>query len=521
MYRSYRFRQSSGGDGGGTLLLLLLMMLPVMATVAYLGYKKYKDEGGVPTFEYKVVDGVPQLTKIEPSDCSGTEYVKKKSCHNKQTGELLDGTTGKCGEGVEEWVLDPNASGYKAVIGSGKCESDFRPCNVVCDEPCKGDSWIEGPCMRDGVVLDGSETDKCGRGMRTYTLDENAPDYKAALGRGTCLKSYASACDVECPANAVAPPACVYSSTWQRSANGCVVSKEDRAALVGYDQQGFQEYFKLALEAENCTGEKRLSEWETCTGPPGPVNCEGTWGPNGGWGPCTGSCGTQPSQSRTYSVTKEAAHSGSQCPYSNGETQTRNCGTIIPCPVDCEGYYTDPACPTACGTAKTTVKKNWITTKAQVGTGKACPPATQDKICPATAECPVDCEGYYTDPACPTACGTAASSLIKEWVTTTSPVGTGAVCPSPSTKSCPATVACPSDCQGTWELGSQYSKGVGSGRGYSYCKYRDDTYRVTRPAVGTGAACPYTDGTRRTTKITSIRKGCQSASGWPKINHTW
>ena len=637
MYRNYRFRQPSGGGGGGAIiLLLLLVMLPMMAAVAYLGYQKFKgeDENGTPALEYKVVDGVPQLTKIEPSDCSGTEYVKKKSCHNRQTGELLDGTTGKCGEGVEEWVLDPDAPGYQPIVGTGTCESDFRPCEVTCDEPCKGDSWIEGPCMRDGVILDGSETDKCGRGMRTYTLDENAPDYEEALGNGTCVKNYASACDVECPNNAVAPPACVYSSTWQRSANGCVVSKEDRAALVGYDQDGWQEYFKLALEAENCTGEKRLSEWETCRGPPGPVNCEGTWGPDGGWGTCTGSCGTQPSQSRTYSVTKEAAHGGSQCPYSDGETQTRNCGTIVPCPVDCQGYYTDPACPTACGQAESTVTKNWITTTQQVGTGAACPPSTSTKSCPATAVCPVDCRGYYTDPACPTACGTAASTLTKNWVTTTAKAGTGAACPpststkscpatatcpvdcqgyytdpacptacgtaastltknwvtttakvgtgaacppststkscpataacpvdcqgyysdplcptacgtaastltknwvtttakvgtgaacppSTSTKSCPATAACPSDCQGTWELGSTYGKSVGSGRGATNCQYRDDTYRVTRPAVGTGAACPYTDGARRTDKITSIGRGCQSGWAEPKYNHTW
>jgi len=492
MYRSYR---SSGGDGGATLLLLLLMMLPVMAAVAYVGYKKYKGE---PTFEYKVLDGVPQLTKIEPSDCSGTEYVKKKSCHNKQTGQLLDGTAGKCGDGVEEWVLNPDASGYKAVIGSGKCESDFRPCNVVCDEPCKGKTWIEGPCMRDGVVLDGSEADKCGLGMRTYTLDENAPDYEAALGKGTCVKNYQSACTVECPANAVAPPACVYSSTWQISANGCVVSKDDRAAPVGYDQQGWQEYFKLALEAENCTGEKRLSEWETCTGPPGPVNCEGTWGPNDGWGTCTGSCDTQPSQSRTYSVTKEAAHGGSQCPYSDGETQTRPCGTIVPCPVDCEGYYTDPACPTACGTAETIVKKNWITTKAQVGTGAACPPATEDKTCPATDVCPVDCEGYYTDPACPTACGTAASTLIKEWVTTVPQVGTGAACP-PATedKTCPATDVCPVDCVGEWEktdgCRSTFT-GKGIRRNQEYNKEYEYKYKITTPKAGSGKACPHNTG---------------------------
>jgi hypothetical protein len=179
------------------------------------------------------------------------------------------------------------------------------------------------------------------------------------------------------PLTPLPQPACVQYTNWQDSANGCVVSQDEGAAPVGYDQSGWLERFKLALEPEKCTGEKRLTEWKTCTGPPAPVDCEGTWGPNGGWGTCTGSCGTQPSQSRTYSVTKEAAHGGTQCPYSDGETQTRNCGTIIPCPVDCEGYYTDPACPTACGTAETTVKKNWITTKAS--SGYWCGVSTRDR----------------------------------------------------------------------------------------------------------------------------------------------
>jgi len=408
MYRSYRYNQPSGGGGG--ILILILMMMPLISAIAYIAYKKYRGEdpfdflskSETPVYRFEMVDGEPTFTAIEPSDCKGTEYVKKKSCHNKQTGQLLDGTAGKCGDGVEEWVLDPNASGYEPAVGNGTCESDFRPCNVVCDRPCQGATWIEGPCMRDGVVLDGSETDKCGRGMRTYTLDENAPDYEEAVGRGTCTKNYQNACDVACPANAVAPPACVYSSTWQRSANGCVVSKEDRAATVGYDQQGWQEYFKLALEAENCTGQKRLSEWETCTGPPGPVNCQGTWGPNDGWGACVGSCGTQPSQSRTYSVTQEAAHGGSQCPYSDGEVQTRNCGTIVPCPVDCQGYYTDPACPTACGKPQSKLIKKWVTTTKQVGTGAACPPATEIKKCPATSACPPciwdECKDSGTSP---------------------------------------------------------------------------------------------------------------------------
>jgi hypothetical protein len=433
------------------MLVVLFILLVMCAMIAGLGYYAYTvtNPGDVgptttPIYRFEMVDDKPVITQIEPSDCTGDVYVKKKSCHNRQTGDLLDGTANKCGDGVEEWILDPDASGYQRAIGNGTCESDFRPCNVVCDTPCQGATWIEGECIRDGVVLDGSETDKCGRGMRTYTLDENAPDYVASTGRGTCTKTYSSACDVECPQNAVAPPACVYSSTWQRSANGCVVSKEDRASPVGYDQDGWQESFKLALEAENCTGEKRLSEWETCRGPPTPIDCVGTWGENDGWGPCTGSCGTQPTQSRTYTHKPAAANGGVACAIADGTVETRNCGTIVTCPVDCVGRWIDTACPTACGTPASTVVKTWYTTTYPQGTGKACP-APDDpesrKSCPATAACPSNCTGYWTDPPCPTACGTAASTVTKTWNTTTPAVGTG-TCPSPSTKSCPATSEC-------------------------------------------------------------------------------
>jgi hypothetical protein len=433
------------------LVVLFFILLLMCAITGYFGYKKYKDEDPFdfvgkkeePIFTVEVVDGEPQITRIEPSDCKGDTYVKKKEC--SRNGVILNGSEGKCGTGKEEWILDPDAPGFVAAIGSGACPIDYRDCDVPCDKPCQGDSWIEGACMRDGIVLDGSNGDKCGRGMRTYTLDENAPDYQAATGRGVCTKDYSSACDVECPPNVVAPPACVYSSTWQKSANGCVVSKEDNASVVGYDQVGWQEKFKLALEAENCTGEKRLSEWETCKGPPAPVNCEGTWGPNDGWGPCIGSCGTQPSQIRTYTVTKEAANGGIPCPYTNGEVETRNCGSVVTCPVDCEGRWIDAACPTACGVGETKVSKTWYTTKYPQGTGKACP-APDDpegqKTCPATAPCPSNCAGYWSDPPCPTECGTAASTITNTWNTTTPAVGNG-TCPSPSSKSCPATASCP------------------------------------------------------------------------------
>ena len=144
--------------------------------------------------------------------------------------------------------------------------------------------------------------------------------------------------------------------------------------------------------------------------------------------------------------------------------------------------------------------QNWITTKQQVGTGAACPPSTKTKSCPATAVCAVDCQGYYTDPACPTACGTAASSLIKRWVTTTSPVGTGAACPSPSTKSCPATEVCPVpvDCEGKWVDGGvrlQHVKTYVNWGGYTIAnKTKIYKYKVTKPATNGGKSCPHEDG---------------------------
>src|SRR6056300_947366 len=53
----------------------------------------------------------------------------------------------------------------------------------------------------------------------------------------------------------------------------------------------------------------------------------------------------------------------------------------------------------------------------------------------------IPCEGYYTDPVCPFGCGLGASTLQRTWMTTNDPTDI-ASCPSPSTKSCPATSEC-------------------------------------------------------------------------------
>ena len=68
-------------------------------------------------------------------------------------------------------------------------------------------------------------------------------------------------------------------------------------------------------------------------------------------------------------------------------------------------------------------------------------------------DCKVDCEGYHTNPTCPTACGTAASTLTKTWVTTVEAKNGGTACPGNSTKSCPKTEDCAANCDHT---GSNY-----------------------------------------------------------------
>ena len=488
-----------------------------------------------PIFEYEEVEGVESFTEIEPSDCKGDVYVKKKMCHKEGTDTILTGSNGLCGDGVEEWILDPNAPGYHPEVGNGTCVSEFRPCNVPCDSPCEGNTWIDGVCKRNGVVLDGSSDETCGQGMMTKTLDETASDYKAAVGNGSCTKTYDSACFVECPVNVVPPKVCTYQTTRQKSANGCVKSKDSGADPVGYDESGWQEYFRVALEGENCEGEQRLVEWETCSGPPAPVDCVGNWVVSedtdaDGWGSCQGSCGTQPTQSRTYKITTEAANGGktNTCLHPDNHKETKNCGNIQPC---CEPQpWEEGTCgdnglnvwtrtllensPGACANESSEDPKpccyqggDWVVDGAcgdhqankqryKQTTVGSCTSGTEYKY----EDCQ-NCEGYHENPSCPTQCGKGASTLTKKWVTTKAPTGTGKACPANSSKSCPATSACPVDCTGYWSEGS-----VTRWQGPTRCdatryKYRTDTYIVTRNKVGTGRSCPHGNNETRTLTV--------------------
>ena len=271
-----------------------------------------------------------EIIFVEPKDCEGTQWIKQQEC--SLNGKPMDGTEGSCGPGKEIWILDPTHSEFKPATGGGKCEPEERDCSVDCPKPCEGDTWIEGACVRkeikDGAiietVLDGTEG-KCGDGITTFNLDKTAPDYKPAVGTGSCVVEKGGACNVPCPVPE--PPKCVeYAPGWQNNDMGCVRSQSDlRSVRCG--QKGTKNQYRIPLDPKNCP---ELTRWVDCEGPPCPVNCEGSWS---AWSAPKSDepCGVQPYRERIFTITKKASHGGYACDYPDGDSERRNAGTPKPC----------------------------------------------------------------------------------------------------------------------------------------------------------------------------------------------
>jgi len=289
------------------------------------------------------------INVVEPTDCQADDdaWVKKSEC--AVDGLALTGDITSCGAGKEIWIRDPDHSSFVAAIGEGVCEEEERDCTVECPVDCEGDTYIDPdpPCTAPtGVVLDGVNT--CGVGLKTYELDTNAEDYVAPIGKGTCDTSFRNACEVGCPEGVRPETSCVDYANPQKSANGCLVSKQPRARLVTYDEPGFQEWFRLPVDnrAPGCDDPDHMdSWWVPCTGPPRPVDCEGTWGVDGGWSGCESAsvCEAQTEKKRTFTRTKEAAHGGKCDLPADGSEETN----VVGCPLLGDCCTVDKSSPVA------------------------------------------------------------------------------------------------------------------------------------------------------------------------------
>ena len=140
---------------------------------------------------------------------------------------------------------------------------------------------------------------------------------------------------------------------------------------------------------------------ENCT------NCVGSWS---AWGPCSVGCGGG-KQSRKYTVTTEPANDGALCPNNNGDIEYQNCNTN-PCPVNCVGSWSEwSKCSVGCGGGNQS-RTYTVTTEAANG-GIPCPNKNGDVY---TQECnknpcPLNCIGSWSDwSECSSTCGEGTQS---------------------------------------------------------------------------------------------------------------
>jgi hypothetical protein len=358
---------SNDGTAGLAIVGLFAMSVSSAAAAYFVTQQKDGEQPAKKTPTQAGAVKVVTLDEIIPGDCKGDTMIMKKGCHNTETGELYDGTPDKCGQGKELWIPDPEAPGYVAAVGDGKCEGEFRDCSVDCPAPCSGGEWEpdssdyckiisyddSNPPQKVETSLDG--VNACGTGVINTILNETRGNFVEAKGLGACEKERIGSCTVECPPGMPESDGCAYYANRQKSANGCMKVDANGDALeyspdgsnnVRCGESGKQEFFYLPINASVCG---RLSSWEPCSGEPCPVNCVGNWrqaSPSNpeGWEVCTGYCGQQPEKKREYHISTVAQHGGVACPFEDGYTDYTNCGSITPC---CEvGAWQDGTCAT-------------------------------------------------------------------------------------------------------------------------------------------------------------------------------
>ena len=224
------------------------------------GYKaEFGPLGKCPNFEELRDCEVPC-----PKPCEGDTW-KKGSCVRKDANgkvTVLDGTKGKCGDGILDLQLDTTAADYKPAVGSGTCITKKEgACFVKCPKP---------------------EPPKC-----SYVT---AGWQKNDLG-------------------------CITSKT--PAADGSYTG-------VSCGQSGWrQEYKASTLNTEKCD---TLTRWLSCKAPPCPVDCVGSWSKWSACTlPAGEVCGITKTK-QTYRVTREKNSTGKACPERDGKPSEKVCG---------------------------------------------------------------------------------------------------------------------------------------------------------------------------------------------------
>ena len=145
-----------------------------------------------------------------PKPCEGDTWTDTGRCVRKEYDTrgnmkevVLDGTEGKCGEGITQFNLDTTAPDYKPAVGKGECPmTKGGACNVPCPKPeppkCNNyTGWVENVGL--GCVMNEFSTRKvqCGqKGVKQYfNVSTNPKHCEELIKWETCT---GKPCPIDC-----------------------------------------------------------------------------------------------------------------------------------------------------------------------------------------------------------------------------------------------------------------------------------------------------------------------------------
>lgn len=249
-------------------------------------------------------------------------------------------------------------------------------------------------CPIDCVVSDwedqGSCSISCGGGVQTQVRTIQTPAEFNGVVCPTDLIREVGCNPQECPVDCV-------MSNWTDDGS-CSV-----ACGTGELKQVRSIQVQSAHGGLTCEGD--LNQTIDCNTDPCPINCE--WGPFGGWGDCSQTCGLGGTRERNRTEAVTLDHGGEPCEGDANEFQACN---EVNCPVDCEledWPETWSDCDEECGDGFQ-FRNRGVKTEAAYQ-GAACTgDVFEEKSCK-MKECAIDCVmGNWSDVAgaeCSATCG--------------------------------------------------------------------------------------------------------------------
>ena len=194
---------------------------------------------------------------------------------------------------------------------------------------------------------------------------------------------------------------------------GSWIASDDCSEPCGPDGTRAQEFVVSRAEQNggaDCADAEVLPAARPCnTHVQCPVDCSGEWG---GWGECSLPCGGG-NRTSNYVVLEEPQHGGAECPERDSsrsqECNTEPCPPPPPEPVDCVGSWSEYGeCSHPCGESGLQLRTFTVSVVASNG-GSACAAdagAVESLSCNTEIQCPIDCEGEWSDfGECSEVCG--------------------------------------------------------------------------------------------------------------------